>query len=230
MRERIAAIMQARMGAVRLPGKTLMPLGGKTVLGWTVDRARGAKLVDEFVLATTTNKEDDVLEKFAAARQLSFFRGSEADVLDRYYRAAQHFGADAVVRISGDNPMVDSELVDMVVKSYREGDGGYVAVLPGKGSDLPMGFAVEVFSFEALEAAWREDDDIPGREDVTPFIQKNPERFAVRYLDPGTAPSPVGLTVDTSEGFEITRKVFESFEDGYFPWREAICAARREMG
>ncbi len=230
MKGKIVALMQARMASTRLPGKTLMPLGGKTVLGWAVERVRGAKLVDEFVLATTRRKDDDVLEEFAAARQLSCFRGADEDVLDRYYRAAQHFGADGVVRVSGDNPMVDSDLVDMVVKSYRDGDGGYVAVLPGKGSKLPMGFAVEVFSFDVLEAAWREDDDIPGREHVTQFILKNPERFAVRYLDPGVESSPVCLTVDTSEGYEITRKVFESFQDGHFPWRQAIRAARREMG
>lgn len=224
---RTVAIMQARMGSTRLPGKVLLPLAGKPLLDWAVERVQRAQLVDELVLATSVEKQDDLLEEFAARRGLACFRGSENDVLDRYYWAAQAFDAQVVVRLTGDNPLVDGEFVDWVVSAYHDAGADYVAAVPGKEWHLPMGLAVEVFSFAALEAAWEEDRNPAWREHVTPYIRRKPDLFRVRYLTAPVDYSWMRLTVDTPEDMVLMCQIFDHFENGDFSWQEALNAVQQ---
>lgn len=215
------------MSSSRLPGKVLISLAGKTLLDWVVERAQRARLVDEFVLATTVEKQDDLLEEFASRKRIGCYRGSENDVLDRYYRAAQAFNAQVVIRLTADNPIVDGEFVDWVVKTYENISADYVAAIPGEKWRLPMGLAVEVFSFCTLAEAWQQDTNSEWREHVTLFIRNHPRRFRTYYLTAPVEYVPIRLTVDTPEDTELMRKIFEYFGNGLFSWREVLDIAQQ---
>ena len=223
---RVVGILQARMGSTRLPGKMLMPLAGETVLYWAVRRALRARLMDDLVLATSNGAKDDSIEELANRMGVACFRGSEVDVLDRYYQAARKFNASDIVRLTGDNPVVDGGFIDWVVSAYAEGDADYVAAVPGNEWGLPAGLAAEVFSFDSLSDAWREDRSVAGREHVTPYIRQNPSRFALRYLSVDGDYSGLRLTVDTEEDLASVRVLFEHFSHGDFSWEEALTALR----
>ena len=218
---RTIAIMQARMSSTRLPGKVLMPVAGRPMLAWEVERVKPARLVDELIIATSTNQHDDPVAELAEQLGVSCFRGSEDDVLDRYYQAAHRFKAEAVVRLSADNPLVDGNFVDWVVGEYNSADADYVAAAPGKDRGLPLGLAAEAFSFSALETSWREAKTPAWREHVTPYIRHNPDRFQVRYLTAPNDYSHLRLAVDKPEDLELIRRIFEHFGNGSFSWREA---------
>ena len=121
------AIVQARMGSTRLPGKVLKNLKGKPILDYVIERLRLSKNIDDIVLAIPTKDKDDVLEEYAKEKNLNYFRGSEDDVLGRYYHAAKEYGADVVVRITSDCPLIDAEIVDSVIKKHVEGNFDFTA-------------------------------------------------------------------------------------------------------
>ena len=224
---RTIAIMQARMGSTRLPGKMLIQLAGKPLVEWAVERIGSAKLVDELVLATTINKQDDLLEEFAVRRDISCFRGSENDVLDRYYHAARAFDAQVVVRLTGDNPLVDGNFVDWVVREYFNTGADYVAGMPGKEAGLPTGLAAEVFSLGVLSVAWEEDTNSNWREHVTLFIRRHAERFHVHYLKSPCDYSALRVTVDVPEDMKLMRRVFDYLGHRSFSWEEALDLLRQ---
>ena len=161
------------MGSTRLPGKVLKPLAGQSVLWHVVNRLRYAKTLEEIVVATTTESEDNVIEEFCRAEKIHFYRGSKNDVLDRYYHAAKTFQADPIVRITADCPLIDPLIVDEVVNSYFK--GGYEAC--GLAGEFPDGLDCEVFSFRAIEDAWRHSVLPSEREHVGPYIYKHPEKY-----------------------------------------------------
>ena len=157
-RPRIVAVIQARMGSTRLPGKVLKPLAGQPVLARVVDRVRRARHVDEVVVATTTLPADDVLADLCRTRGWACERGSEEDLLDRYHAAAAAHHADAVVRITSDCPVIDPGVVDRVVEAFLVQPCDYASnTLEPR--TFPRGLDTEVFSQAALELAWREDDN-----------------------------------------------------------------------
>jgi spore coat polysaccharide biosynthesis protein SpsF (cytidylyltransferase family) len=163
---RTVAIIQARMGSTRLPGKVLMDLAGEPMLVRVVNRVRRAERLDEVVVATTASPSDDPIFEGCRQRGWAVERGSEKDVLDRYYRAARAHHADVVVRITADCPFVDAGLIDQVVGAFLGGGYDYVSnVLEPR--TYPRGLDVEVFRFSALEKAWQEDRDPSWREHVT---------------------------------------------------------------
>jgi glutamate-1-semialdehyde-2,1-aminomutase len=163
------AIVQARMGSSRLPGKVLADIEGRPMLWRVAGRAGRARLVDEVVVATSDTPADDPVADFCRREGFACFRGSEGDVLDRFYRAAEAFGADVVVRLTADCPLIDPEVIDKVVGVYEA--GGYDYVANTLRSTYPDGLDVEVFSFEALARAWREAALETQREHVTPYIR-----------------------------------------------------------
>lgn len=121
------AIIQARMDSSRLPGKVLCEVSGKPMLYWVVARAKQAHTLDEAVVATSISPLDDAIAHFCDSAGIPVFRGSKNDVLDRYYRAARHFGADVVVRLTADCPLLDSAVIDQVVRTFQAGDFDYVS-------------------------------------------------------------------------------------------------------
>jgi len=172
-----AAIIQARMGSTRLPGKVMKDLLGKPVLWHDIQRIKQSELIDEIIIATTTKKQDQVIYEKALEWGVKAFRGSEEDVLKRYYDAAAENGVDTVVRITSDCPLIDPHVIDEIVEYYNVHD---YTLVTNAGSDLknrtyPRGFDTEVFSFNVLEEAFNKAEERYQREHVTPFIYENPD-------------------------------------------------------
>lgn len=150
-------IIQARMGSSRLPGKVLMDIEGKVLLGQLIDRISPSKEVDKIIVATTSNAEDDAIEKFCMTSGVSCFRGSDWDVLDRFYQAAisSNERPKNIVRICSDNPLHSHQVVDAVLRNYYTSQADYFSNSNHEPDFLEDGFDTEVFSFEALESAWK---------------------------------------------------------------------------
>lgn len=209
-RNRVVAILQARVGSSRLPGKVLADLGGQPLLGQIVRRLALAREIDRLVIATTDLPQDDQIEALATRLGVPCFRGAEEDVLDRYYQAARLFGAEVVVRVTGDNPLVDGVLVDWVVDHVMASDPPFDYVDTWYSRTFPVGLSVEVFSLSALSAAWQEDgNNIEWREHVAPFIYHHPERFRCLHLRCWKDYSHMRLTVDVPEDLALVRLIYK---------------------
>lgn len=204
-RPRTVLIVQARVGSTRLPKKTLRPILEKPMLEWELERLKKAACIDAFVLATTDRVQDDPVAELGKRARFEIFRGSETDVLDRYYRAAQEAKADVIVRVTGDCPLHDPEVVDLVVGRFLDSGADY-AKTP---ENYPEGLDTEVFSFAALEAAWKEAVLPSEREHVTLFIRNHPERFRIDSwrLD-GSDYSAYHWSVDTEDDFAFVEAVY----------------------
>lgn len=202
----ISAIIQARMSSTRLPGKVLLPLGGTTVLGMTVRQVKKAKKIGNVILATSVEKEDDAVARYGKELGIPVFRGSLSDVLDRYYQAAKQNGAEHICRITADCPLIDPEVIDLVAAEYEKGDCDYISNgrVP---STYPDGMDTEIFSFSALERAWKEARLPSEREHVTPYIWNHTERFRVREAKNPEDLSMVRLTVDEPEDYEMIKEI-----------------------
>lgn len=219
----VVAIVQARMGSTRLPGKVMGDILGKSVLIRNVNRVRRAERIDEVVIATTTRSEDDTIAALCRQEKWRCFRGSEGDLLDRYYRAAQVFGADTVVRITSDCPMIDPGIVDRVIGAFldqREETDYASNTLPPR--TFPRGLDTEVMTFDALARAWREDTDATLREHVTPYIYRNPDKFRLLRVANEIDLSHHRWTLDTPEDLAFIRAVYSHFGDDLFTWTDAL--------
>ena len=210
-----AAIIQARMGSTRLPGKIMKELAGKPMLWHVVERARQAGKLDKVIVATTVGPEDDAVEKLAKEEGWDYFRGSAEDVLERYYQAAKKFGAETIVRITADCPLIAPEIIDECVQKFAAGRCDYISnINPGERTS-PRGLDVEVFSFEALEKAFREAVQPYEREHVTPYIWQNKKNeFKIGSMitaTPSYARPQYRLTVDFPEDFQLMEKIYGEF-------------------
>ena len=173
----IAAIIQARVSSTRLPRKVLLRAGGATFLEHMIARVKRSRAVGRIVVATTTRREDRRIIRIARRCGVGVFCGRESDVLDRYYRAALSCGADTVVRLTGDCPVIDPAVIDAVVRRFVKSRRRYEYVSNVHPPTFPDGMDVEVFSFAALERAWREARRPSEREHVTSYIASHPEKF-----------------------------------------------------
>jgi spore coat polysaccharide biosynthesis protein SpsF len=220
---RVVAIIQARMGSTRLPGKVLMDLAGEPMLARVVNRVRRAGAVDAVVVATTDQPGDDPLAEFCRQRGWPCFRGSESDVLDRYYRAALVHGADAVVRITSDCPLIDPGIIDRGVREFlaRQPAVEY-ATNSWPRDTFPRGLDIEVIRFDALERAWKEDANPAWREHVSPYIYRHPEQFQIHGVANDEDLSHLRWTVDTPEDFRLVQHVYQHFGHDRFAWREVL--------
>lgn len=169
--KKASVIIQARMGSSRLPNKVMMLLAGKPVLEHVIRRCQYARLVDRVVVATTVDSQDLVVSNFASDLGADVFRGSVNDVLDRYYQTAKTFQLQHIVRITADCPMIDPDVIDLVVEQYFGEQADYAANILQP--TYPDGEDVEVFSFDVLGRAWRDAKLLSEREHVTPYIRKS---------------------------------------------------------
>jgi spore coat polysaccharide biosynthesis protein SpsF len=201
-------IIQARMGSTRLPGKVLLNIVGKPMLYRLIERVKNSKNTDQIVIATTDSPLDDAIEKFALSNKINCYRGSENDVLDRFYHAAKEFDADPIVRITGDCPLMDSEILDKVIQAYFDNDVDYESNT--QPPTYPDGLDVEVFSFAALEKMWNEAEKQSEREHVTPYIYNNPSIFKMDNVVSDEDLSDVRLTVDEKEDLQVVSEVFKA--------------------
>lgn len=214
------AIVQARMGSTRFPNKVMQPICGTPMIGLLFERLSKSKHLDQIVLATTEDPRNIPLIQYIQEQGYVVHQGSENDVLDRYYHAAKNAGADVVVRITGDCPLIDSDLVDTVIDSYISSDVDYASnTLP---PTYPDGLDTEVFSFKVLELAWNQAKSPYDREHVTPFIRES-DQFTRHNLVNGTDESGERWTVDELEDFAVVKRVFEYFHpQNDFSWLEVL--------
>lgn len=201
-------IVQARMTSTRLPGKVLLPLGGKPMLARLVERLQRVRLANTIVIATTTNAADEPIVDLCRRLGVPCHRGSERDVLARYAEAAGTHQADVVVRITSDCPLIDPALIDAVIARYQQNDADCVSnMLP---PTWPYGMAVEVFSARALAEAHAEASAPAEREHVTPFLYARPQRYRLRNFASPTDLSGQRWTVDTPEDYELVQRLFDA--------------------
>ncbi len=213
----VLAIVQARMGSIRLPGKTLIEIEGKPLLEHIINRIRYSKSIDKIIIATTTEPEDKAIVSLAEKLQVETYTGSSEDVLDRFYQAASLFGAKEIVRITADDPFKDPKVIDEIVNyffSHPELDYVSNTIEPS----YPVGIDVEVFSYKALKTSWQEAESPRYREHVTPYILCNPNLFKVANYKYTGQLSHLRWTIDTKEDLQMTREVYKKLyvEDGMF--------------
>jgi len=218
------------MSSSRLPGKVLLDLAGQPMLARVVERARRARLVDQVVVATTSDPSDDPVEALCRERGYACYRGSLHDVLDRYYQAARQFQAETIVRLTADCPLIDPGLIDETVQAfYREGvDFACNRLPPPFPRTYPIGLDVEVVSFQALERAWSEATARHDREHVLPYLYEMPGRFKIYQLQYTRDLSSLRWTVDTPQDLELARAIFAQFggrDD--FSWQEVYSLVER---
>jgi spore coat polysaccharide biosynthesis protein SpsF len=217
----VIGIVQARMGSSRLPGKSLTPLLGRPMLQVIMERVLPAQRVDHWVIATTSLPMDDRIEDVARQLGVQSFRGSENDCLDRYYQAARQAHAGTVVRLTGDNPLMDASFVDWSVEQFLQSDPPVDYTESSTSKTFPLGLSLEVISFPALETAWKEDPSPETREHVSPYIYQHPDQFRLGKLYGPYDYSHMRCTVDTEDDLRFVRTVFESFARTDFSWLEA---------
>ena len=215
------AIVQARTGSTRLPGKVLLPLLGEPILTRVMRRVRRARRLDDCILATSTAPEDDVLADLADREGWPCVRGSADDLLDRYVVAARTHHADALVRITSDCPLVDPAIIDDTIAAFESGGCDYAAT-GLEPRTFPRGLDLEVMRFDALETAWREDRDPAWREHATPYLYRHPERFRLCRVGADEDRSAHRWTVDTPEDYELVRRIYEALGRDDFTWREVL--------
>ena len=228
---RCVAIIQARMGSSRLAGKVLADIEGRPMLGRMFDRLVPARTLAEVVVATTHLAEDDAVAALCQARATRCVRGHPSDVLDRYHQAAQAVGADVIIRLTGDCPLIDPEVVDLCVRTYLESEPAVDLVvnrLPWERS-YPIGLDTEVFGRPVLDILWREASEPHQREHVVPYLYENLDRFTMIHLQSDGDYGRYRWTVDEPEDLEAVRRIYRAFAGrDDFGWREVVALMERE--
>ena len=230
MKKNAIAIIQARMGSTRLPGKVLMDVCGKSILEHVIERTKKCKKIDSIVVATTNKVEDKAIIRLAKKCKTKSFAGSEEDVLDRYFQAAKKLKADIIVRITADCPLIDPLVIDKVVKYHlkNQKEVDYTT----KPKAYPEGLDVEVFSFETLEKAWKEAKKPSERKHVTPYILNHSEIFHLSELsnDINNDFSSMHWSVDEKQDLKFVEKVYEKlYKDGEIFYMEDVLKLLKEQ-
>jgi spore coat polysaccharide biosynthesis protein SpsF len=239
------AIIQARLGSFRLPGKVLLDIAGQPMLSRVVSRLRRSALLDGLVVATTLDVSDDSLVEFCRERGYDCLRGSQFDVLDRYYQAAKKLKAARVVRITADCPVIDPLLVDQAVQEFERSGADFLTnrLPPPFGRTFPIGLDIEICSFSALECAWQEADQPYQREHVMPYFYEDAtleiisptlsrartgRGFKVLLLNHVPDYGSLRWTVDTPADLEFMQQVYAHF-DGRddFSWLDVLSLVQK---
>ncbi len=204
----ILALLQARAGSRRLPGKVLRPILGRPMLERQIERVRRARTIDRLAIATSTDSSDDAIAEVAARLGLDCHRGSLEDVLDRFCQAARPYQPNYVVRLTGDCPLADPEVIDRVVRACVEGGHDYASntLQP----TYPDGLDAEIMRFDVLEMAAREASLPSEREHVTSYVYKHPERFRLLNVALEKDLSALRWTVDEPEDFDLVSRIYEA--------------------
>jgi spore coat polysaccharide biosynthesis protein SpsF len=217
-------ISQARMTSTRLPGKVLREVLGKPLLAFQIERLRQATVVDEIIIATTKNAADDPIVDLCEKLGVSYYRGSEDDVLARFYYAASQANADVVIRVTSDCPLIDPAIIEHIVKTYADNSFDYVSNTLVR--TYPRGMDVEIFNYQALAQAFNEAELQPEREHVTPFIYNRPGRYKLGTVQDRQDNSSYRWTVDTVEDFNLIKEILEYVypQNRYFTMQDCLMA------
>lgn len=216
------AIVQARMGSNRLPGKVLMDLKGNSVLGHVIERLNSVPLIDEVVIATTTKSDDELIVEEAKRLNVSYYRGDEENVLSRYYEAAKLFNADTIVRVTSDCPLIDPEVTNNTIKLFYRGTFDYVSNTIDR--SFPRGLDTEVFSIKSLETSFNKCYTEDHKEHVTPYIYQHPHLFNMGFYKGEENYSDYRWTLDTQEDYQLINEIYQHlYATGrIFHWKEVI--------
>ncbi len=224
---KITCIVQARMGSERLPGKVLKPVLSKPMIEYTLDRLKKSRYLDEIVLATSTKEADSALDGAAKNCGVKFFRGDEDFVLKRYVDAANEFGGDVIVRVTGDCPFIDPYILDHTISYFLAQDFDYVS--NGVPDAMIRGFDTEVFSKKSLLKTYEtvkdlvHEDSKPYKEHVTLYMYRHTHEFNCKRLDvSGLYKRDYRLCVDTKEDFELITAIYEHFKDTYVSAKDVV--------
>lgn len=208
----IGCIIQARMSSTRLHGKILKKLDEKkTVLDYVLDQVKCSKKIDDIIVATTNLKKDDIIVSFSQRYGVKFFRGSSQDVLDRYYKCAKKFSFSIIVRITSDNPLIDPEIIDKAILKFKS--GSYDLVTTCNVRSFPYGISVEVFSFNALETAWKNALLPHEREHVSPYFIENSDKFRIFNLVNSENLTQIKCTIDNVNDFKLVKQVVSEIKN-----------------
>jgi spore coat polysaccharide biosynthesis protein SpsF len=219
MKNTVTAIIQARMTSSRLPGKVLKEVMGRPLLSYQIERLSFSKMIEKIIIATTLNKEDDPIVKLCQKEGLDFYRGSEDDVLDRYYQTAKRYNTEHIMRLTADCPLIAPDICDSIACAYFESDVDYIRT----GETFAEGLDCEIISFEALTRAWLEAESKAEREHVTLYIRNYPELFRTMAKENETDDSRYRITVDEENDFLVVKTILENLykgSDDYFTIRE----------
>jgi len=228
----MVAVIQARMGSSRLPGKVLMPILDKPILWHIVQRLKCVAKIDDIIIATSYMKRDDPIDHFCKNQSVTCYRGNEADVLDRFYKAAVAADAKTVLRITGDCPLIDPVLIMRLIDYYHQNNLEYCGIAAGAGvatdefyGRYPDGLDTEIFCINALKTAWQEADGILFREHVTPYLWKHPDKFKIGILKCRESDySQFRWTLDNQEDYLVIQKIYEKLypENESFDMRDIL--------
>jgi spore coat polysaccharide biosynthesis protein SpsF len=223
---RTVAIVQARLGSSRLPGKVLADLAGETMLARVVERLRAARTIDDIVIATTTKSSDDAVIAEAKRLGVAAWRGSENNVLARYIGAARTYAAGAVVRITSDCPLLDPQTIDKVVCALRGGTVDYASNTHVR--SYPRGLDTEAFYLETLERIFERATTTAAKEHVTAYVMEKPGDFSIQHVVSKTDDSDLRWTVDTAEDLTLVRELYTQLDLGktLAPYHEVVAAVR----
>lgn len=217
-KKKIVILLQARMGSSRLPSKVMIDICGQPVIWHIVNRLKTVPEADEVVVATSVNPENKVLEELCRNKDIACFRGSENEVLDRFYNASQYYKADIIVRVTGDCPLIDPGSISMAIRAFLEADGAfdYIALATGAVSfkeivkKFPDGTDTEIVSFQALERAWKEAaDQIDRGESALSYIWRRPDMFKCKTIPFLWDAGEMRWTLDYEEDLTFIKKVYE---------------------
>lgn len=218
--DRLGIILQARMGSLRLPGKILMPIGNKALLDHILHSLQRLRHTATTVIATSETSKDDIVEKFCAERAVACYRGSEANVLDRYYQCATAYDFRHIIRLTGDNPFPDIEELDNLIDLHLVSGTDYANSF----ASLPMGVGTEIFTFTALARSWQEGKAPHHLEHVNEYILENPQMFKTALLPVAASKNrpDLRLTVDTMEDYKQACYIAENSLVDYMTTKKAI--------
>lgn len=215
MKSKVTAIIQARMSSTRLSGKVLMEVMGRPLLSYQIERLSFSKTIDKIIIATTVNREDDTIVELAQKEGLTFYRGLENDVLDRYYQTAKKHNVNHIMRLTADCPLIDPDICDSIAKVYFESGVDYIHT----GQTFAEGLDCEIIGFKALRRAWFEAKQKSEREHVTLYIHNHSELFKTMVRENDIDDSRYRITVDEKEDFLVVKAILENLyrgSDTYF--------------
>lgn len=215
------------MSSTRLPGKVMLLVDDKTpVIGHVIKQLKQSKFCNQIIIATTTQPDDEQIVDFAKKNMIPYFRGSVEDCLDRYYQCAKSFSSSIIVRITCDNPLIDPTLVDDAILTFKSSKYDYVTNC--KPRSFPQGTEVEVFSFNALEKAWKDAKKPSEREHVTPYFYNNLDKFRTFTIKNKQNISNLRWTVDRKEDLELVQTIIAKIKKSPILMTDILQLIKRE--
>lgn len=221
---KVTAIVQARMGSTRLPGKIMLPLHDKTVLGHVITRLQRSHYINEIVVATSNLPADKIILTEAECHQVQTFTGSEQNVLERFFEAARIYHPDLIVRITADCPLIDPGIIDAMLKRYIDNRSAIDYMSNTIHRCFPRGLDVEIFTIDTLAKAYQFAEQWDEKEHVTPYIYRHPEQFRLVMFTHTADYSRYRWTLDTQEDFIFIQEVYRHLyvKNPSFTWLEVI--------